>query len=196
MRAVEVILQENYPQLGYVGDRVSVKRGFARNFLLPSGIAVEARSRNARELAHRLALIEKKRLLMRGEAEAQSSKFSQAKLTFKLKVGAGGKSFGSVTSRDIHAELVKAGYEIERKQVRLAEPIKGVGTTQVEVKLHTDVSATVAVEVIAEEIPKEVVEKKKARSKKGEDETLEASGEEQVAVEDDSDDEESSKEEA
>ena len=167
---MEVILQENYPSLGYVGDRVTVKRGFARNYLLPRGIAIEVSSQSAKELRHKVEIIEAKKKRLKLDAEQEAEKLAIARLEFTLKVGKGGKAFGSITSRDIETALKAQGFEITRKQIRLAEPIKTVGETKIEVKLHSDVSVPVIVNVEGElmkEVLKEMEKgkKKKAKSK-------------------------------
>ena len=179
---MEVILREDYISLGYIGDTVRVRRGFARNFLIPRGIAVEASSRNDRELKHKLSGIIAKRIKKKAEAEAFAKVLGQVTVEFTLKVGARGKSFGSVTSRDIEASLKALGYEVDRRQIRINETIKGPGVYTVEVKLHSEVVVPVSVKVIAAQPPvtagaaKEEKGKKKSR-KKG------ASSEEEVAAE-------------
>ncbi|MBX7144750.1 MAG: 50S ribosomal protein L9 [Oligoflexia bacterium] len=147
---MEVILQENYPSLGYVGDRVSVKGGFARNFLIPRGIAVEASMRNERLLKHRLQHIIAKRIRMRSEAEAFAKQLGETRLEFTLKMSDGGKSFGAITSRDVEAGLKAKGIEVDRRQIRLTETLRKAGDYQVAVKLHAEVSAMVPVKLIAE----------------------------------------------
>ena len=102
---MEVILREDYISLGYIGDTVRVRRGFARNFLIPRGIAVEATSGNERQVKHKLSAIVAKRIKKKAEAEAYGKVLSQVTVEFTLKVGAKGKSFGSVTSRDVEASL-------------------------------------------------------------------------------------------
>ncbi len=151
---MEVILQEDYPQLGYVGDRVNVRNGFARNFLIPKGIAFEAGSRNARELEHRLKGVLAKRKKRFAEAQALGKEVSQVALNFKLKMGEKGKSFGSVTSRDIHSAFEAAGHVLDRKQIRLLESIKAPGKYFVEVKLHSEVVIKLPVSVEGERVSK------------------------------------------
>lgn len=140
---MEIILQKNYPSLGYVGDRVKVAAGFARNFLLPRGLAIEASGRNERQVAHILAGVNKHKEKMRAEASELSNRVSRAKLEFTLKTGDAGKIFGSVTTKDIEAALKAQGFEIVRKQIRLMEAIKKPGEYTVSIKLHAEVSAEV-----------------------------------------------------
>lgn len=147
---MEVILQEDYPSLGYVGDRVQVRPGFARNFLIPRGIAVEGRSANARALNHKLQIINAKKLKMKAEAETLAKRIEGLRFEFILKMGEQGKSYGSVTSKEIESHLKDAGFEIDRKQVRLLEPLKTSGEHKVLIKLHSEVSAPILVVIQSE----------------------------------------------
>ncbi len=164
---MEVILQENYPSLGYVGDRVNVKGGFARNFLIPRGIAIEASSRNERVLKHRLQHVMAKRVRLKSEADALAKQLSETALEFTLKMGEAGKSFGSVTSRDVETALKAKGFEVDRKQIRLTESLRKAGDFTVAVKLHAEVSATVPVKVISEAAPAAAAEGKEGRKARG-----------------------------
>ena len=155
---MEVILKENYPSLGYVGDQVSVKGGFARNFLIPRGIAVEASRRNTRVLTHLLTAINAKKVKLRGQAQEFAAKIEKIALEFTLKLGTAGKSFGSVTARDVMLELEKKGIALDRRQVRLSDVVKGAGEYTADIRLHSEVVAKVSVIVKAEKVVKEVVE--------------------------------------
>jgi large subunit ribosomal protein L9 len=192
---MEVILREDYISLGYIGDTVRVRRGFARNYLIPRGIAVEASSQNERALTHKLGSIMAKRIKKKAEAEAFGKVLEQVTVEFTLKVGAKGKSFGSVTTRDIEASLKALGYEIDRRQIRLAETIKGPGVYKVEVKLHSEVTVAVQVKVIAAQPPVSATgaqEKGKKKSKSKRDEEVESvEGEETAEVAADTEDSES-----
>lgn len=192
---MEVILREDYISLGYIGDTVRVRRGFARNYLIPRGIAVEASSQNERALTHKLGSIMAKRIKKKAEAEAFGKVLEQVTVEFTLKVGAKGKSFGSVTTRDIEASLKALGYEIDRRQIRLAETIKGPGVYKVEVKLHSEVTVAVQVKVIAAQAPVSAAgaqEKGKRKSKAKRDEDVDSvEGEETVEVAADTEDTES-----
>lgn len=177
---MEIILQENYPSLGYVGDLVEVKNGYARNFLIPQGIAVEASSRNAKLLKHRMRQIEAKKAKLKGEAEAYADSVKGVPLNFELKMASSGKSFGSITSRDIHKKFVDAGHELDRKQVRLSDPIRVPGNHTVTIQLHADVSVELPVYVEGLEIEKKELPPKKAKkeaseeAEEGEEQDLEA----------------------
>jgi large subunit ribosomal protein L9 len=164
---MEVILREDYISLGYIGDTVRVSRGFARNFLLPRGIAVEASSENEKALKHKLGAIMAKRIKKKAEAEAYGKVLEQVTVEFTLKIGAKGKSFGSITTRDIETSLKALGYEIDRRQIRLAETIKGPGVYKVEVKLHSEVAVSVQVKVIAAQAPVSASGSEKGKKKGG-----------------------------
>lgn len=145
---MEVILREDFLTLGYVGDTVKVRRGFARNYLIPRGIAVEASSGNERQLKHKLSAIIAKRMKKKTEAEEFGKVLSQVSVELKLKVGAQGKSFGAITSKDIEAGLKDLGYDVDRRQIKLADPIRSAGSYDVEIKLHSEVSVSVQVKIV------------------------------------------------
>jgi large subunit ribosomal protein L9 len=163
---MEIILQEDFPQLGYVGDKVSVKAGFARNFLIPSGIALLATSKQANQLNHRLQAVNAKKVRLKGVAEELGTKLAEVSLEFKLKVGESGKTFGSITTRDIAAAFGEKGFTLDRKQVLLLEPIKMVGSHEIEVKLHSEVVVNVPITVIAEKPAPKPKEEKKGRGRR------------------------------
>jgi large subunit ribosomal protein L9 len=172
---MELMLQKDYPSLGYVGDKIVVKRGFARNYLIPRGIAVEMNSRNARQLKHQMAIIEAKKVAARKEAEDKAEAVKSVNLEFKLKIGQGGKSFGSVTSRDIAMALTKEGHDTHKRQVKLHEPLRSAGAHEIEISLHTEVSVPVTVNIIAEAAPKAKPKKEaKAKATESGEEELEA----------------------
>lgn len=193
---MEVILREDFLSLGYVGDTVRVKRGFARNYLIPRGIAVESSTTNEKVLKHKLSAIVAKRIKKKAEAEQFAKILEQVIVEFTLKVGAKGKSFGSVTAKDVEASLKALGYEVDRRQIRLIEAIRGPGAHKVEVKLHSEVVVPVQVKVIAaqvaapaaaegEESGKKRKSRKKAESAEGGEEAA-AEGSEQEAASADS----------
>jgi large subunit ribosomal protein L9 len=165
---MEVILREDYISLGYIGDKVNVRRGFARNFLIPRGIAVEASSGNQKLLKHKLAGIVAKRVKKKAEAEAFAKILGQVTVEFAIKMGAGGKSFGAVTTRDIEASLKALGYEVDRRQLRINETIKGPGVYAVDVRLHSEVTVQVQAKVVALQAPASTAgEGRGAASEKG-----------------------------
>lgn len=144
---MQVILTDDVSGLGDIGQSVKVKPGYARNFLIPRGLAVEVGSRSARAEAHKMRQIDAKKRRMKGAADEVASRVRNAELKFELRVGSGGKVFGSVGAKDIAEGLVAAKIEIDRRRVVLAEPLKKIGVHFVEVKLHPEVSAQVKVVV-------------------------------------------------
>jgi len=148
--AVEVILRDDVPNLGGIGDVVRVRPGYARNFLLPRGLAIEANRKNLRVLEHQKRVIASKADRDRKDAEGRAKKVDGLKLTVRARVGEEGRLFGSVTNLDIERLLQAQGVAIDRRKIVLDEPIKQVGTYPVTVNLGRDVRATVQVTVEAE----------------------------------------------
>jgi large subunit ribosomal protein L9 len=146
---VQVILRDELPNLGTTGDVVKVKPGYARNYLLPRGLAVEASVRNLRELEHQKRVIADKRLREQKTAAAVADKVSSVKLVFEVRAGEDGKLFGSITNQDIHRQLEEKGFSIERRRILLDEPIKSLGSHDVVIHLGPDTKATVKVDVTA-----------------------------------------------
>jgi large subunit ribosomal protein L9 len=149
-----IILTQNVPNLGSLGDEVQVKDGYARNFLLPRGMAIAASGKKARELEHRRRFLEQMRKEAIDQAKGEAGKVAALELVFKARVGAGGRLFGSVTNRDLHAMLAERGFEVDRKAIQLHSPVKNLGTYTATVRLHTDVKVDVEfkVEQLGEEI--------------------------------------------
>jgi large subunit ribosomal protein L9 len=150
---MEVILLENIDNLGSLGDKVSVKAGYARNFLFPGGKAKPATAANLAEFEAKRAELEKAAAVALTEAEARKAKIEEmAKLTITAKVGSEGKLFGSIGTADIADAVTAAGVEIEKREVRLPEgAIRVVGEHEIALHLYTDVNVSVVVEVIGEE---------------------------------------------
>ena len=148
---MEVILREDVPNLGGVGDVVKVKPGFARNFLLPRALAVVADRRNIRVLEHQKRLVADKRERDRRQAEGTAQKLNNLRLTIKARAGEEGKLFGSVTNIDVERALTDRGFSVERRRIRLEEPIKSVGEHLVPIHLPTGIDAQVTVVVESEE---------------------------------------------
>ncbi len=147
---MDVILREDVADLGNVGDIVKVKPGFARNFLLPRGLAVIADKRNVRVLEHQKRVAADKRDRDRRQAESVAQRLSSARVTIKARAGEEGKLFGSVTNLDIEKALAQQGFTVERRRIRLEEPIKALGEFVVLVQLGVGVSSQVTVVVEAE----------------------------------------------
>lgn len=148
---MKVILKEDIPKLGTMGETVKVAPGYGRNYLIPQGKAVLATSKNLKELEHQRQLILRKVELVRKDAESFAEKFRGLTLTLARKVLEEDKIYGSVSVGDISKALEEAGVEIERKMINLAEPIKSLGEFQVPVKVHADVTAELTVQVVKEE---------------------------------------------
>ena len=147
---MKLILREDVDNLGKSGELVEVRNGYGRNFLLPRGMAVLANEKNLKHLAHERAVISAKQAKLKAGAMEIAGKIVQAKVQIKRKVGEQDKLFGSVTTLDIADALQSQGIKIDRRQIHLAEPIKTVGSFDVDVKLHAEVPAKVKVEVVPE----------------------------------------------
>ena len=145
---MEVILRQAVDNLGHTGDIVQVSAGFARNFLLPRGLAYEATQGNKKRLEQERSRLEAAENERRGKAQELATKLEQVSLTFSARVGEEGKLFGSVTSADIATELEKQGLHVERRMIDLHEPIKSLGVYRVPVRLHADVRPEIKVWVI------------------------------------------------
>ena len=165
---MEVILREDYPSLGFTGDTVRVKPGYARNFLIPRGLAVVANTRQANVIKHEMQAINAKKARLKELATEKKGQIENLKLEFKLKAGEEGKVFGVVTSQNLEDSIKKEGIEIEKKQIRLNEPIKAEGEFDVPVKLHSEVIANLKVSVSVEKYQRPTRKKadKKARHQK------------------------------
>lgn len=148
---MNIILTENVEGLGKIGDLVKVKPGYARNFLVPRGLALEANPRNVKELEHQKRQLERKMQKLTQEAEVLKQRIEALSCVFSHRAGEEGKLFGSVTSMEIAEKLAASGIEIERKKIQLDEPIKALGEYEVPVKLQAGVTATVKVSVLAAE---------------------------------------------
>ena len=148
---MKVILTKDLENLGKAGSLVEVKPGYGRNYLMPRGMAVAATAKNIRQLDHEKAGILSRAAKHRSNMDAQATKLASVELRFTRRVGEQDKLFGSVTSKDVHEKLAAQGYEIDRKQIHLPEPLKVVGTHEVEVKLHPEVVAKLKVTIAAEQ---------------------------------------------
>ena len=145
-----IILQENVPNLGNVGDVVRVKDGYGRNFLVPRGMAVIADQSNRRRLEHQKRVADASRSKAMAEANAILAKIDETPITIKSSVGEDGKLFGSVTNRDVAEKLAEAGIEVDRRLITMGDAIKTTGAYDVTVKLGLDLTATLKVYVVEE----------------------------------------------
>ena len=148
---MKVILKEDIPKLGRMGQTVQVARGYGRNYLIPQGKAIQATSKNLKALEHERMLIQRKADLARKEAEGFAGKISGLTLTLSRKVVEEDKLYGSVSVSDISQALEEAGVEIERKLIKLDEPIKSLGEFKVSIKVYHDVTAELTVQVVKED---------------------------------------------
>jgi len=147
---MQIILREDVHNLGKSGDLVKVKDGYGRNFLLPQNKAVLANAKNVRQLEHQKAVIAARQAKLKASADAQASKLSGIQLKIARKVGEQDKLFGSVTALDIAEALAAQGQKVDRRHVHLPEPLKALGSFEVEVRLHRDVNAKIKVDVVKE----------------------------------------------
>ena len=145
---MEVILRQAIEKLGGPGEIVKVSPGYARNFLLPRGFAVEATAGNKKRIEKERERLEAAEAERRGSAQELAGRIEQVSLTFSARVGEEGRLFGSVTASDIAQQLAQQGYEIEKRQVDLHEPIKALGVYRVPIRLHADVHPEIKVWVI------------------------------------------------
>ena len=149
--SVNIILQENVEGLGVIGDQVAVKPGYARNYLVPKGLAIIANEKNVKELEHQKRQLTRKLEKVTQDAQAMKSRIESVRCEFVQRAGEEGKLFGSVTSMDIDGKLKDAGIEIDRKKIQLPEPIKTLGEHVVSIKLEAGVVAELKVVVNAED---------------------------------------------
>ena len=148
---MKVILEQDFESLGFEGDTVEVARGYARNYLVPKGIAVEATEANLKAFEMRKDKIMARRMRDKEEAERVKEKISEVSVTIKQKAGAEGKLYGSVTTRDVAQELENKGIVVDRRKIGLDEPIKSSGEFDVPIKLYPEVQANIKVVVEPEE---------------------------------------------
>jgi len=149
---MDIILLEKVDRLGKLGDVVSVKPGFARNFLLPFGKAKVANADNIKELEGRRAEFEAKEAESLAAAEARKAKLDALEISITSKAGTEGKLFGSVGNADIADAINAAGVDVEKKEVRMPTgPIRAAGEYEIDLHLHTDVNAMIKLTVIGEE---------------------------------------------
>lgn len=148
---MQVILKERLENLGDAGEVVSVKPGYARNFLIPKGLAYEATDSNVRRLERERSRIEKEAAAQLEEARTRAASLGDVSVTFNARAAEEGRLFGSITTADIAEKLGEQGIEVDRRQVLLDEPIKELGVFSVPIRLHADVRPEIKVWVIKEE---------------------------------------------
>ena len=147
---MKLILREDVYNLGKSGELVTVKDGYARNYLLPRNLAMLANDANVRQLEHEKGVIELRQQKMKGGAVEQAKKLEAVQVKIARKVGEQDKLFGSVTALDIAEALAAAGHKIDRRHIHMPEPIRAVGSFEVELRLHREVTAKIKVDVVPE----------------------------------------------
>ena len=148
---MQIILQEDVEKLGNRGQVVEVKEGYARNFLLPRKLAIEASPGNMKRLEKMRTAFAKKESVERGDAEKLAELLNGVSLEIKRKAGENDQLFGSVTSADVSESLAAQGYTIDKRKIVLADPIKQIGEYQIPVKLHREVTGNVKLTVNKDE---------------------------------------------
>ena len=208
---MEIVLLERIEKLGTMGDVVSVKDGFARNYLLPQGKALRATKANLASFEEQRAQLEARNLEQRKEAEAVGARMEGASIVVVRQASESDHLYGSVSMRDIADGLSEAGYSVDRKQVALDHPIKTIGLTEVHVVLHPEVSVMVQVNVArseeeaqaaadallaeaeavfeTEELAQQAVETLEEDDSEAEDEAVEAEADESADAEEESEEE-------
>lgn len=150
MATSEVLLIEPVEGLGGEGDQVTVKAGFARNFLLPTKKAIPVNRSNRKQIESLKARRAEREAKNLEDAKAQAAKLGETQIGIAVKTGEAGRMFGAVTSIHIHEKLVEAGYEIDRKKIHLDHPIKELGQHVFTVKVHPEVEVEMKIDVVSE----------------------------------------------
>src|SRR5688572_25347912 len=150
MAHTRILLREDVDDLGTRGEIVRVRAGYARNYLLPRKLAVEATASNVKHIERERAALLKKEADERATAEGQAAKLASLVLSFERKAGEQGALYGSVTSMDIAEALKERGYEFDRHRIHLREPLKRLGDFSVPLRLHREVTVELQIKVAAE----------------------------------------------
>ncbi len=147
---MKVVLKDDVKNVGKIGQVVDVADGYARNYLVPRGLAVEANTKNIKSLEHEKRTIQEKAKKIKNSTQDLAHKISTMTLVIKANAGEEGKLFGSVTTMDIAELLRNEGIEIDKKKISLDEPIKRLGSYSVNIKLHPEISTQVNIQVVQE----------------------------------------------
>lgn len=156
-----VVLTQNVPGLGDLGDEIKVKPGYGRNFLIPQGLAFASNTTQSKEIAHKKRLLDAQRKAAIEKANELANSLKAQTFEITEKCGESGRLFGSVTNRDVEAVLSKLGYSISKKDIVITNPIKNVGSHSVVIRIHSQVKAEITlkvkgdVEVTEKEVPTE-----------------------------------------
>jgi len=148
---MQVILTENITSLGEIGHVVNVAPGYARNYLLPKGLAMEALGKNIREIEHKKRILAQKREKVRQEMLSLAEKLNQVRIVMRRKVSEENKLYGSVSAVDVAASLEGLGFDLQRKSIQLDPPLKQLGEYTVSIRVAPQITATVALVIEQEE---------------------------------------------
>jgi large subunit ribosomal protein L9 len=147
---MEIILREDVQYLGKAGEVVKVKDGYARNYLLPKGLAYPATDANKKRITFEAERLARQRAAEKTAAEDEATKLAGVQLTFEAKVGEEDKLYGSVTASDIQRKLEEQGIHVDKRKIDLPEPIRALGEFRVGIKIHPDVRPEVVITVVKE----------------------------------------------
>ena len=147
---MEIILREDVQHLGKTGEVVKVKDGYARNFLLPKGLAYLATEANKKRIGFEAQRVAKQRAAEKSAAEGEANRLAGVALSFPVKVGEEDKLYGSITASDIQRKLEELGIHVDKRKVDLPEPIRALGEFRVGIKIHPDVRPEITVTVLKE----------------------------------------------
>jgi large subunit ribosomal protein L9 len=143
---IHVVLTEDLSNVGKSGELVRVRPGFARNYLVPRGLAISATAENVARIEHEKKVVEARSAKLKSEAEELAGKLKAVKITIERPVGEGDRLYGSVTSRDVEEALAAQGFAVDKRRI-VMDPLKALGTFPVTIRLATSVNATVEVTV-------------------------------------------------
>ena len=155
---INVILARDVPNLGRIGELANVRPGYARNYLIPQGLAMPASTERVAEFEHKKRIIEHKRRTLRAASEERAKELAKVQVTLTAKVGEQNKLFGSIGNRDISAALKAEGHDIHHKDIKLEGPLKTIGLHVIDVRLEADVTSQIKVVIAAEEPPPDEVD--------------------------------------
>ncbi|RQD76707.1 MAG: 50S ribosomal protein L9 [Candidatus Syntrophonatronum acetioxidans] len=144
---MKIILQQEVSNLGERGEVKEVADGYARNYLIPKGYAIEATPKALKDLEYQQKILERKEKEEFEKMKNLAEKMDQKEIKLRAKVGSGGKLFGSITSKDIAGALEEEGIKIDRRKIDLPDPIRGLGVYNIQVKLHPEITAEIKVTV-------------------------------------------------
>jgi len=147
---MEIILRADVQHLGKIGEVVKVKDGYARNYLLPKGLAYPATDANKKKIAYEGERLAKQQATEKSAAEAEATKIADVELTFAVKVGEEDKLYGSITASDIQRKLEEMGIHVDKRKIDLSDPIRELGEFRVGIKVHPEVRPEVRVTVVKE----------------------------------------------